>query len=86
MEWLDVVELIMIPALSGLLWLIFRIKTDLEERIVRLNKELGDAKVEMAKNYVAKERLKEVEDRITEHLIRIENTVLRLVETIGHGR
>ena len=86
MEWLTWLQFIVLPSLGGLLYMILKIKAECEDHLSNLSREISDAKVEVARNYVANTRLKEVEDRITEHLIRIENNVIRLVEQIKHDR
>lgn len=78
--WITVVE---IPALSGLLWMIWRTRRDQEEEmrrhkeatdkaVVQAREALSAYKLEVAKTYASISYLKEVEQRLTEHLLRIE--------------
>ena len=79
--WITVVE---IPALAGLFWLNWRHRRDVEtgfddarfesETGLRwLRDNLAAYKLEVAKSYASMTYLKEVERRLTGHLIRIEN-------------
>ena len=79
--WISVVEL---PALAGLFWLNWRTRRDLEDAITDAVHEsetglsfgresLAAYKLEVAKSYASITYLKEVERRITSHLVRIEN-------------
>ncbi len=79
--WITAVE---IPALAGLFWLSWRNRRDTEETIddarhefetglSHLREALGAFKLEVAKSYVSISHLKEVERRLTAHLVRIEN-------------
>lgn len=78
--WLSAVEL---PALAGLFWLIQRQRDQLlqmQEAASRdhrmalqaLRAALADYKLEVAQSYASIRLLKEVETRLTEHLLRIE--------------
>ncbi len=78
--WITVVEM---PALAGLFWLNWRIRRDLEDAIddARHDTETGLSfireslaayKLEVAKSYASIPYLKEVERRLTSHLLRIE--------------
>lgn len=79
--WVTAVE---VPALAGLFWLIWRVRRDLEVAADRLRRtqemglfgvreSLASYKLEVAKSYVSIPYLKEVEGRLTGHLVRIEN-------------
>jgi len=79
--WISVVE---IPALAGLFWLNWRSRRDTEDAIsdarydyetglTYLRESLAAYKLEVAKSYASITHLKEVERRLTAHLIRIEN-------------
>lgn len=83
--WITAVEL---PALAGLLWLSLRNKRDMEaavdrvraeadERAGRLRDSLAAYKLEVAKSYASIAYLKEVERRLTSHLLRIEDKLDR---------
>lgn len=79
--WITVID---IPALSGLLFMIWRLRNDTTKTVTILNKTLdhrcdqlrealGSFKLEVAKNYAAKKDLGALEHRIVEHLLRIES-------------
>lgn len=78
--WITAVEL---PTLAGLFWFIWRIRRDGEEKLDHLRHQChtGDAqlretlaayKLEVAKSYASIAYLKDVERRLTSHLLRIE--------------
>ncbi|MBL4693570.1 MAG: hypothetical protein JKY92_09610 [Magnetovibrio sp.] len=79
--WITAVEL---PALAGLFWINWRNHRAAEEEIdeIRHSQDVGLAhlrqhldayKLDVAKTYVSIAYLKDVEERLTGHLIRIEN-------------
>ena len=78
--WISAVE---IPALAGLLWLIWRTRRESEKShsLARnqcaaagsdLRERLSAYKLEVAKGYASIACLKDVEARLTAHLLRIE--------------
>ncbi|WP_300300951.1 hypothetical protein [Ferrovibrio sp.] len=78
--WLSAVEL---PVLAGLFWLIQRQRDRTEQQIAQMQAEqraaitatraaLSDYKLEVAQRYASIGYLKDVETRLTEHLLRIE--------------
>jgi hypothetical protein len=78
--WVTVVEL---PALSALFWLIWRARLDAEAAVERVRRAaeaglsdmrdgLAAYKLEVAKTYVSVGYLKDVERRLTDHLLRID--------------
>ena len=78
--WITVVDL---PALAGLLLLIWRTRIDTDKAIDRVQltldrrcEQLRDAlyafKLEVAKNYASQKDVGALEKRIVEHLLRIE--------------
>ena len=78
--WVSVVD---IPALSGLLWLIWRTRTEvdaevkavsytLDLRCDQLREALHAFKLEVAKTYASQQDLRVIEARLVEHLLRIE--------------
>lgn len=78
--WISAIDL---PALGGLFWMILRIRRDTEQAVdrlrsgfditaVQLREGLSAYKLEVAKTYAALANLREVEQRLTDHLLRIE--------------
>ncbi len=78
--WVTVVEL---PVLGGMALMLWRARQDADRRMDglehRLDVGLGQSrealsayKLEVAKSYVTTATLKDVEQRLTEHLVRIE--------------
>lgn len=79
--WITVVD---IPVLSALFWLIIRTRKEgnasvlhiqelLEVRCAQLREALHSFKLEVAKNYASSGDMKDVEERIISHLLRIES-------------
>lgn len=79
--WITVVDL---PVLSGLFWLTLRIRRDsedavdtlyetLEVRSSQLREALSSFKLEVAKSYASVVDMKDLEQRIVSHLLRIES-------------
>ena len=79
--WITAVEL---PVIAALFWLIWRnrrdtdddanaLRHDCERRINLLRDSLAAYKLEVAKSYASIAYLKEVETRLTAHLLRIEH-------------
>ena len=92
--WITVVE---IPALTGLWWLVWRnrIHQDAETAHQREMLEVTSAqardalaayKLEVAKTYASIAYLKDVERRLTDHLLRIEAKLDIPVNLSGAGR
>lgn len=78
--WITVFDL---PAMTGLFWLIWRTRQDSEKavddlhallarRSDQLREALGAFKLEVAKTYASQTDLRELEGRLTGHLLRIE--------------
>lgn len=78
--WITAVDL---PALSGLLWLVFHSKREadqaigelhetLDVRSHQLREALSSFKLEVAKSYASVTDMKDLESRIVSHLLRIE--------------
>lgn len=78
--WITAVDL---PAMAGLFWLIWRTRQDCDRAIRRLDAllaarsdQLRDAlnafKLEVAKTYASQGDMRELESRLTGHLLRIE--------------
>jgi hypothetical protein len=81
--WITAVE---IPALAGLYWLAWRNRRDadgaidktraaLDARLANLRDSLSAYKLEVAKSYASIAYIKEVEKRLTGHLVRIEDKI-----------
>lgn len=79
--WITAVE---IPALTGLFWLIWRNRREqdhemlhhrqvTEKALTQAREALAAYKLEVAKTYASISYLKDVEQRLTEHLLRIES-------------
>ncbi len=78
--WITVIDM---PALGGLLIMIWRTRIDmnksidqvqsnLERRSEQLRDALSSFKLEVAKNYASHKDLRSLETRLVEHLLRIE--------------
>ncbi|WP_029009192.1 hypothetical protein [Azospirillum halopraeferens] len=83
--WITAVEL---PAMAGLFWLIMRLRRDADEAVDALRarteteraqvlENLAAYKLEVAKTYVSVGTLRDVEKRLTDHLLRIEHKLER---------
>jgi hypothetical protein len=79
--WITAVEM---PALAGLFWLITRVRDDADKAVDELRSRADNAaaqvreslaayKLEVAKSYAGVGHLKEVEKRLSDHLLRIEH-------------
>ena len=91
--WITAVEL---PSLAGLFWFIWRTRHDLEDVVNDARHEtetglsfmregLSAYKLEVAKSYASIPYLKEVERRLTRHLLRIENKLDGMPLNGGRG-
>lgn len=78
--WITVIDL---PAMAGLFWLIWRTRQDtsasvdhlhsvLDHRTDQFREALNAFKLEVARNYASQKDLRDLEDRLTSHLLRIE--------------
>lgn len=78
--WITAIEL---PALAGLFWMIMHVRKDgeravdalrdgIETTATQLREALAAYKLEVAKSYASLQMLREVERRLTDHLLRIE--------------
>lgn len=68
-NWVTMIE---VPILAALFKIIFRQKKDCETSIGFCKDALADFKLHVARNYVSVNYLKDVETRLTNHLLRIE--------------
>jgi len=93
--WITAVEL---PVMAGLFWLGWRTRRDLETAlddarheadagIAYVREKLSAFKLEVAKSYASISYLKEVERRLTHHLLRIEDKLDRTSTSVrGDGQ
>lgn len=96
--WITMIDL---PALAGLLAMVWRLREanirmvdDLQMTLDRRCEQLRDAlssfKLEVAKTYAAQKDVRAVEERLVEHLLRIEGkldeTALKTAELNGQKR
>jgi hypothetical protein len=83
LDWVGWVALVDLPALAGLLMLIWRTRHEserandalhqlLDKRSDQFREALGAFKLEVAKTYASQTDLKALEDRLVSHLLRIE--------------
>jgi len=83
--WITAVEL---PVLAGLFWLLWRTRNDADSALDEARRDfetglslvrdkLSAFKLEVAKSYASISYLKEVERRLTHHLLRIEDKLDR---------
>lgn len=88
MDWLNWVELVVLPVVGFLVWLIFHNRAAADEAIDELEKELrrvrsaaahelAEFKLEVAKEYASITYLKDVETRLLGTLKRIEDKLDR---------
>ncbi|HCM83113.1 MAG TPA: hypothetical protein PKW15_02785 [Alphaproteobacteria bacterium] len=61
-----------IPAISGLVWWVWRLQMQLSELRENILYTLSEFKLDVAKNYASTQSLREVEGRLVAHLNRIE--------------
>ncbi|MBT4769296.1 MAG: hypothetical protein HOO00_02040 [Rhodospirillaceae bacterium] len=92
--WISMVE---IPALGGLLWLIWRTRRESEQAAQHsrrqcettsgdLRERLSLYKLEVAKDYASIACLKDLERRLTSHLLRIEAKLDHSTGLVGASR
>ncbi len=67
--WITAIE---IPVLSGLFWLFWRNKNDVDGAIQNIREALMEFRLDVVQSYAQSSDLKELEMRITSHLLRIE--------------
>lgn len=90
LNWITMIEL---PIFAALFRMIIKQRRELEEylqehqtntdtRIDVCREALSDFKLHVARNYVSTNYLKDVENRLTNHLLRIE----KKLDEVGRGR
>jgi len=78
--WVAAVE---VPVISGLFWILNRYRKEADDKLdrirsitetnyIQVKEALSGYKLEVAKSYASINSLKEVEKRLVEHLLRIE--------------
>lgn len=75
------ITMIEIPVFASLFSLLFKQRKDTENAIGVCKDALSDFKVHVARNYASASALKDVENRLTEYLLRIEKKIDRLEDT-----
>lgn len=68
-NWVTMIE---VPLLAALFRIIFKQKKDCETAVGFCKDALAEFKLHVARNYVSTNQLKDVETRLTNHLLRIE--------------
>jgi len=68
-KWLAMIE---IPVFATIFRGLFLYKKDIEQELSELKNQLYEFKIHVARNYVSNTYLKDVENRLTAHLLRIE--------------
>jgi hypothetical protein len=69
MDWVNFVWIVAAPVMAGTVW-----------KIVRVENDLNEFRLEVAKNYATHKSLKEVEARLIKLLDKIEKKIDRLVQ------
>ncbi|HEV7286779.1 MAG TPA: hypothetical protein VGN75_18155 [Kaistia sp.] len=90
---LQVVQVVLVPGIAGLLALVWRAIAKAERAQERAEqarahsaRDLAEYKLEVARSYVTIDYLRDVERRITEHLVRIEEKLdARLSHRVAAG-
>lgn len=67
--WVAAVE---IPAMSALFWMVWTGRKECDRALRRLGEDLAKHKLHVARHYARTGDLRELENRITSHLLRIE--------------
>lgn len=82
--WITAIEL---PALAGLFWLFVNGRAASERTAETLRADLAAFKLHVATTYASLGLMKEVEQRLTAHLLKIETKLDRVIEgRHGHDR
>ncbi|MGB1077679.1 MAG: hypothetical protein ACPG05_05165 [Bdellovibrionales bacterium] len=67
--WITAIE---IPVLSGLFWLFWRNKGEVDRAIIFIRRDLMEFRLDVAQSYARSTDVRELEGRLTSHLLRIE--------------
>ena len=67
--WITVIE---IPVLSGLFWMVQKIRSYTEEELQIIHRDFTALQLEIARSYASSNDVKEIEARLVAHLLRIE--------------
>ena len=76
-DWIAMIE---IPIFASLFSFLFKQRKDTENAIGMCKDALSEFKVHVARNYVSAATLKDVENRLTEYLLRIEKKIDKMEE------
>jgi hypothetical protein len=80
MDWMWWITAIELPALGGLFWLLQAHRTAVERELKALRDDLVAFKLHVATGYASIVYLKDVESRLTAHLLKIEAKLDRVVD------
>lgn len=87
--WITAVEL---PVIAGLFWMIHGLRHDVQDRIergdardadalTRTREDLAEFRIEVARTYVPLSLIREVDQRLSGHLLRIEQKLEQVQRT-----
>ncbi len=71
-EIINWVAMVVVPAVAGLFRMMTKQKKEMDLQILSCRDALSEFKLHVARNYVSINYLKDVENRLTDHLLRIE--------------
>lgn len=71
-EIINWVAMVVVPAVAGLFRMMTKQKKETDLQILSCRDALAEFKLHVARNYVSINYLKDVENRLTDHLLRIE--------------
>ncbi|MDR2685585.1 MAG: hypothetical protein LBB23_02310 [Rickettsiales bacterium] len=67
------IQVIAVPLIGALTFYIMKFKAQCDLAIANLHKELSEYKLDVARTYASISYIKDVENRLTNHLLRIEH-------------
>jgi len=82
MDWQSFVAVVAAPVIGGLIFFTYRAHA----RVGEVQHQVDSYKVEVAEKYATTGKLKDVEDRIVDHLKSIEKKLDRWIEGAREGR